>query len=158
MNRLWAPWRIGYIQTKKHKSCIFCIHKKSVSKKYVIIKNKLSFAILNKFPYNNGHVLVAPLRHIKDISQLKYAEMNDLFKTMIEVKDILSRTLKPTGFNIGINISRVAGAGITGHLHIHIVPRFSGDTNFMPVISATRVISQSLDELYKRIKKIRKRC
>jgi len=158
MDRLWAPWRLGYIQRKKQKSCVFCIRKKSVSKKYVFIKNKLSFAILNKFPYNNGHVLVAPLRHIKDISRLKYDEVADLFKTITEAKDILNRILGPCGFNIGINISRPAGAGITGHLHIHIVPRFSGDTNFMPVISGTRIISQSLDDLYKRIKKVRKLC
>lgn len=153
MDRLWAPWRLGYIQSKKEKKCIFCKSKKSKTKNYIIIKNKYSFAILNKYPYNNGHVLVAPLRHIKDTSSLNNKEIIDIFKTLNETKNILNKVLKPDGFNIGINISGLAGAGIVEHLHIHIVPRFKGDTNFMPVIFNTKIISQSLDDLYKRLKK-----
>ena len=154
MDRLWAPWRVKYIQSKKQKACIFCKSHNSRAKNYIIVNNRYSFAILNKYPYNNGHVLVAPRRHIKDITNLKDAEIIDVFKTLREVKIILTKVLRPNGFNIGINISAVAGAGIAGHLHIHIVPRWKGDTNFMPVIYNTKIISQSLDELYKRLKNV----
>jgi ATP adenylyltransferase len=168
MDKLWAPWRAGYIRAKKQKGCFFCSAKKSIfrprsgltvsgvepskSKSYVIIQNKFSFAMLNKYPYNNGHVLVAPLRHIKDISNLKKEEVIDIFMTLKEVKDILDKVLKPQGFNLGINISRFAGAGIAGHMHLHVVPRWQGDTNFMPVIYNTKIVPQSLDELYKKLK------
>lgn len=108
--------------------------------------------MLNIFPYNNGHIMISPLRHIKEFSQLKEAEMIDLFKALNRAKSLLDKVLKPHGYNIGINISKVAGAGIPGHLHIHIVPRWRGDTNFMPVIYNTRVISQSLRELQKKLK------
>jgi ATP adenylyltransferase len=152
MDKLWAPWRIGYIQAKKEKRCIFCIGRRSNTKSYVILKNRYSFAILNRYPYNNGHLLIAPLRHVKDISLLKGEEILDIFKTLKEAKKILNRVLNPSGFNIGINISAVAGAGITQHLHIHIVPRYRGDTNFMPVIYNTKIISQSLDDLFKKLR------
>jgi ATP adenylyltransferase len=168
MDKLWAPWRINYIKAsakknggsantcggKKQKACIFCKSRTWRAKNYIIVNNRYSFAILNKYPYNNGHILVAPRRHIKDITNLKDAEIIDIFKTLREVKIILTKVLRPNGFNIGINISAVAGAGITGHLHIHIVPRWKGDTNFMPVIYNTKIISQSLDELYKRLKNV----
>lgn len=107
--------------------------------------------MLNIFPYNNGHMMVSPLRHVKDLSALKAAETLDLFKTLSETKALLNKILKPDGYNIGINISRSAGAGIPGHLHIHIVPRWNGDTNFMPLVAGTKVISQSLDELYRQL-------
>jgi ATP adenylyltransferase len=108
--------------------------------------------MLNIFPYNNGHVMVLPVRHIRDTGQLKEEEIIDLFKALNSVKKLLSDVLKPHGFNIGINLGPSSGAGITGHLHIHIVPRWVGDTNFMPLLANTKVISQSLDELYKQLK------
>jgi ATP adenylyltransferase len=109
--------------------------------------------MLNAFPYNNGHLLVSPLRHKGEISQLRDAEILDLFKTLNHAKGLLDKVLKPDGYNIGINISESAGAGVISHLHIHIVPRWKGDTNFMPVLYDTKIISQSLDELYKQLKK-----
>lgn len=109
-------------------------------------------ALLNIFPYNNGHVMVSTIRHIKDFSQLSELEIVDLFKVLNRAKVLLDKVLEPHGYNIGINISKIAGAGIPGHLHIHIVPRWKGDTNFMPVTGDTRVISQSLDELFKKLK------
>lgn len=112
--------------------------------------------MLNTFPYNNGHIMISPLRHISEISQLKEIELLDLFKTLNATKKLLDRAFKPHGYNIGINISKDAGAGVIGHLHIHLVPRWRGDTNFMPVISNTKVISQSLDDLYKQLKKFLK--
>jgi len=151
MDRLWAPWRINYIKTKKRKKCIFCEAVKSKKREYVIFKTKYSIAILNIYPYNNGHIMVSPRRHIKQIWQLKELEILDLFKNLNKAKGLLDKVLNPDGYNIGINESGAAGAGITGHLHIHIVPRWVGDTNFISVLYNTKVISQSLDELYKQL-------
>jgi len=106
-------------------------------------------ALLNIYPYNNGHVMVSPLRHVADICALTKEEMLDLFQLVAKSQKMLAKLLRPEGFNIGINIGRSAGAGITGHLHIHIVPRWRGDSNFMPTLNNTKVLSQSLDELYK---------
>lgn len=153
INRLWAPWRKKYIKLKGQKKCIFCQAKKNKTPDYVIFKSAYTIAVLNIFPYNNGHTMLSPLRHIGDLSQLKEVEALDLFQSMNKTKLLLDRTLKPDGYNIGINISRNAGAGITGHLHIHIVPRWQGDTNFMTTVYDEKIISQSLDELYKELKR-----
>ncbi len=153
MDKLWAPWRIKYVQSKKRKGCIFCAALKSPDESFLIFKNTHAFSMLNTFPYNNGHVLVSPKRHLKNIGQLKKDEVLDLFKMLDLTTRALERALRPDGYNIGINVSRVAGAGVTGHLHIHIVPRWQGDTNFMPVIYNTKVVPESLKELYRRLKK-----
>ena len=162
MDRLWAPWRMKYIKVpatrigggrKKRKVCLFCQALKTKRKNYVIFKGRHSFSMLNIFPYNNGHVLVSPIRHIQEFSQLNDNEILDLFKILDNTKKILDKVLKPHGYNIGINTSLSAGAGQAHHLHIHIVPRWRGDTNFMPTLYNTKVISQSLDELYKYLKK-----
>ncbi len=154
MDRLWAPWRIKYIKTKKRKNCIFCESIKYKRKNYVIFKTEYSIAMLNIYPYNNGHVMISPIRHIREFTQLKEVEILDLFRTLNKVKGLLDEVLKPDGYNIGINISRSAGAGITSHLHIHIVPRWIGDTNFMPTLYDTKIISQSLDELYRQLRNV----
>ena len=151
MDKLWAPWRFKYI-SGKIKGCIFCNSLKSSCKDYVVFRTKHAFCILNIFPYNNGHVMVSPRRHVKDMSDLSNDELLDLCKGISTAKDLLDKTLKPKGYNIGINIGRTAGAGIVGHMHIHIVPRWEGDTNFMPVVHNTKIISQSLNELHKRLK------
>jgi ATP adenylyltransferase len=153
MDKLWAPWRINYISSKiKSKGCIFCQAKKSKSRDYVIFKTKKSICLLNIYPYNNGHLLVSPLRHVAEIELLNQDEVLDIFKCLKRAKGLLQKVLKPQGYNLGFNLGRPAGAGITGHLHLHIVPRWIGDNNFMPVINSTKVISQSLDELSKRLK------
>lgn len=149
MDKLWAPWRIKYISKCKQKKCIFCESKHNPGKNFVILKTKHSIAMLNIFPYNNGHVMVSPLQHKKDLNLLNDIEIVDLFRTVDKIKALLEKVLKPDGYNIGINMGRSAGAGITGHLHIHIVPRWFGDTNFMPSLYETKIISQSLGELYK---------
>jgi len=153
MDRIWAPWRVKYVQAKKQKGCIFCRSLKSERRNYVIFKTMHSISVLNIFPYNNGHIMVSPIRHVKEFVELKDSEILDLIKSLNKAKKLLSKVLKADGYNIGINESLAAGAGIAGHLHIHIVPRWLGDTNFMPVLSDTKVISQSLDELYKRLKR-----
>ena len=151
-DKLWAPWRINYIRNYKQKKCVFCQSIKGLRKDYVLFKTPHSVAILNIFPYNNGHIMVSPLRHVKELRLLKDSEMLDLFSTLNKAKALLQKVLKPDGFNIGINVGKSAGAGIIGHLHIHIVPRWTGDTNFMPVLCGTKIISQSLDELYKQLR------
>ena len=157
MHRLWAPWRINYVSIKKKpRGCIFCHAQKNNLNNYVIFKTERSICLLNIYPYNNGHILISPLRHIADISQLKEDEILDIFRSLNRVKVLLNKALKPQGYNIGLNLKRAAGAGIAGHLHLHIVPRWFGDTNFMPSISGTKVISQSLDELSKLLKNANK--
>jgi ATP adenylyltransferase len=108
--------------------------------------------MLNIYPYNNGHIMVSPIRHTGEPGQLTEDEIIDLWKTLNKVKKLLQKTLNPEGYNIGINIDKTAGAGITGHLHIHIVPRWKGDTNFMPALYNTKIVSQSLQELFKTLK------
>ena len=153
MDNLWAPWRIRYIsRIKKGKRCIFCSAKAKNAKRGPVFKTRHSVCMLNLFPYNNGHLMVSPLRHVSQPELLSDAESLDLFKTMTKAKRLLNKVLKPDGFNIGINIGRAAGAGIAGHLHIHIVPRWVGDSNFMPVIHNTKIISQSLEELSRRLR------
>ena len=157
---LWAPWRMAYIKkvNKKNKGCLFCRSLKLKKKTNIFVSSKYSFAMLNLFPYNNGHVLVAPKRHVGIIQKLTDKELMDMLKTTQGVLRLLDKVLKPQGYNVGMNIGECSGAGIPTHLHMHIVPRWRADTNFMPVISGTKVISQSLEDLYQQlIKQGRKR-
>jgi len=149
MDRLWAPWRIKYIRSKKEKKCIFCDAVKNSRQRYVVFKTKHSICLLNIYPYNNGHLMVSPIKHKRDLGLLSDPEASDLLKAVNKAKKLLDKVLRPQGYNIGINLSKVAGAGIIGHIHIHIVPRWRGDANFMPVVFNTKIISQSLDELHK---------
>ncbi len=152
MDKLWAPWRLKYIAGKKSRDCVFCQGAIGSSSKSLVFKTRHALVLLNIFPYNNGHLMVAPIRHIREMSQLTDAELLDLLRALERAKKMLDKVLKPEGYNIGINMSRAGGAGIAGHLHIHIVPRWLGDTNFMPILYNTKVISQSLEELLKRLK------
>ncbi len=157
MDKLWAPWRINYIRNnKREKGCLLCRlgrNKKRDAENLVFLRNIHAFCVLNKFPYNNGHVMICPLSHKKDFRQLTKEELLGLIDLLIVAQGILEKTLVPQGFNIGVNIGKVSGAGVDKHLHIHLVPRWIGDTNFMPVISGSRVISQSLTELYRQLKR-----
>ena len=153
MELIWAPWRIGYIKGKKEKGCIFCRAKKNPQQNYVFLKGLYSMAMLNIYPYNNGHAMVFPLKHTDKLYLLDYKEVLDIFKLVNRSMKLLDRILKPQGYNLGINLSEIAGAGVKGHLHIHIVPRWKADTNFMPTVFSTKIISQSLDELYKTLLK-----
>ena len=148
MDKLWAPWRSKFVRKKLKKGCIFCLKNKA-KEKFVIKKSKFSFALLNIYPYNNGHIMVSPYRHVKDIKGLSDKELLDMMKLVKDMQKLLEKKLRPHGFNIGINTGEVGGAGYKGHIHIHIVPRWSGDTNFMPVIGNVKVMPQSLKELYR---------
>ena len=156
MQRLWAPWREAYI-TKigtKQKSCVFCriLAAKNKDKQHLIfIRRPCAYVVLNLYPYSNGHCLIVPNRHVGDISKLPQEEYAELMELLRETKGLLQTVLKPHGFNIGINLGPIAGAGIPGHVHVHIVPRWQGDHNFTPVIAETRVISQSLSVIYKKL-------
>ncbi len=152
MDALWAPWRVTYV-TKiigKKKGCVFCriLKEKKDKKNYVIWRASHAYAVLNIYPYNNGHVLIVVNRHVDNLQKLRKEEREDLLDLLEVTQSLLRRTIKPQGYNIGINLGRVAGAGFPGHLHIHLVPRWKGDINFMPVTAHTKVISQSLNALY----------
>lgn len=157
MDKLWAPWRSRYLTAitdhkSKGKGCLFCRIAKEENDvaNAIFVRKKYCYAVLNIYPYNNGHSLIVPYRHVKDFSQLKTDEKMEFFDLLEYVKRLMVRELKPDGFNIGMNIGKSAGAGVPGHIHMHIVPRWNGDVNFMPVTAQTKVISQSLKELYKR--------
>ncbi len=153
MDKLWAPWRSKYIYLRKNKSCIFCGNKKVCSKTdYLLSRSIHSFSMLNLYPYNNGHVMVAPYRHVKSLELLTETELCDLMKLVNKTKVKIDKLLKPHGFNIGLNVGKVGGAGFAGHVHIHVVPRWTGDTNFMPVTGNTKIISESLDVMHKLLK------
>lgn len=153
---IWAPWRMEYIKKINKKDCFLCkaIREKKDSKNFVILRSKHCIGVLNIYPYNNGHLMIAPLRHISSFEKLTSHETNEMLAHTKKMIQILKKILKPEGFNLGLNIGKSAGAGVKGHLHLHIVPRWVGDTNFMPVLSNTKVIPQALKNVYKKIKKV----
>jgi ATP adenylyltransferase len=152
MDKLWAPWRISYVQGKKQKGCLFCRAAKKTKNDFVVFTTAHSVCLLNIFPYNNGHLMVAPRRHVRDLAGLRAGESADLWQALVRAQKLLSKVLSPQGYNIGINLGDVAGAGIPGHLHVHIVPRWKGDTNFMPTLAGAKIISQSLEQLILRLR------
>ena len=154
MKKLWAPWRSKFIYNRKKKGCIFCRAAKAKNDKshFVVERSKLSFSVLNIYPYNNGHLMIAPYRHKGSITDLTQGEIADLMKLSQKSVRLLNKLLKPHGYNMGFNIGKVSGAGFPGHIHMHIVPRWEGDTNFMPILSKTKIVSESLNSLYRRLK------
>lgn len=151
MESLHAPWRIEYILAPKPalpESVFSRIAQSSDDEaNYVVARDRTCYAVLNSYPYNGGHLLVVPYKQVQDFRGLTDGELLDLMKLTVRCQEALTKTMKPDGFNIGINIGKVAGAGILEHLHIHIVPRWNGDTNFMPVLASTTVVPQALREL-----------
>jgi len=153
---LWAPWRLAYIKgVRKEKGCFICraLRGKNDRKNLLLKRSPLSAVLLNKFPYNNGHLLLAPRRHVADYEEVTPEEHLEMRRLLILCKKALEKTLRPQGFNIGINLGRTAGAGLVEHLHYHVVPRWNGDANFMPVTADVKVISQSLSAAYDILKK-----
>jgi ATP adenylyltransferase len=152
METLWAPWRMTYIRGKKNKSCIFCqkLRKREDEASLVVYRGKRTLVVMNKFPYNNGHLMVVPRRHCADLGGLSPDEFQELFQVMRVSTQVLKKALCPHGFNIGFNLGKAGGAG-EEHLHLHIVPRWIGDTNFMPVLGKTKIISESLNETYRKL-------
>jgi ATP adenylyltransferase len=153
--KLWAPWRLNYILATKdspESGCFICRGLADQADRdrenLVLSRGSHSVVLLNRFPYNNGHLLIAPAAHKATLAELNEAEMVDVMQAQRRLMEALDGVLQPHGYNVGLNLGRVAGAGLPGHLHWHIVPRWNGDTNFMPVVSETRVIVQSLESLY----------
>jgi ATP adenylyltransferase len=154
LERLWAPWRQSYISLaqspENETACFMCegIADDRDRERLLVHRGVHSVVMLNRFPYNNGHLLVAPRRHHGALEGLERDEVLDIQQTLARMVTALTTLLRPDGFNVGLNLGRAAGAGLPGHLHWHVVPRWNGDTNFMPVLSNAKVISQSLESLY----------
>ena len=158
--RIWAPWRIPYLRKaskeEEPSSCFFCAYAKTPKKdrkNLVVLRGKACFAVLNRYPYTGGHVMVAPYAHKGELAALDAVERSELFDLAIRMQGALTRSARPHGFNLGINLGRAAGAGVPGHLHLHLVPRWNGDTNFMTPFAGVRVISQALEELRDELQK-----
>lgn len=153
MKQLWAPWRMSYISRQdkqEQEGCIFCLSEAvdTDRERLVLFRGRYAYIIMNKYPYSNGHLMVAPFQHTADLGSLSDAEAVDMHRLTILARDVLSECFAPQGFNVGMNWGGVAGAGVRDHLHQHIVPRWQGDTNFMPVFGDVRVIPQHLEETY----------
>jgi len=151
MEQIWAPWRIQYILEEKPGGCILCDKPKEDkdAQNYILYRGEKNFIMLNSYPYNPGHLLVAPYRHTPDLEELTEEERNEHFELISRSIRVLKEVFQPGGFNIGANIGKVAGAGIDDHFHSHIVPRWQGDTNYVPVLGDIRVVPQALADTYK---------
>jgi ATP adenylyltransferase len=155
MKVLWAPWRMKYILSEeKGGDCIFCPgeDREKDEERLILSVGPLTIVMMNRFPYNNGHLLVAPIQHVSSLDQLSDEENLDLLHLVRHSIDILKKAMNPDGFNVGLNLGRVAGAGMADHLHFHIVPRWNGDTNYMTVFGEVRVIPEHIKETYKRLR------
>ncbi len=154
MERIWAPWRIQYIRQEKPEGCILCDEpgEDNDAANYILYRGEKNFIILNSYPYNPGHLMVAPYRHAADLTELTEEERHEHFEMVSRAVQVLRQVFSPAGFNVGANIGKVAGAGLEGHFHTHIVPRWQGDTNLMPVLSDVRVIPEALADTYQKLK------
>ena len=157
MDALWAPWRMDFILQEKPQGCIFCLFPAQTGeaadrKNLILGRTPGSFAILNRFPYNNGHLMVIPRSHTADFARLDPEVLNDLHGLLKLSVEVLQEVYRPEGMNIGMNLGKCAGAGIADHLHYHVVPRWNGDTNFMPVLGLTKVMVEHLDESYSKLR------
>lgn len=145
---LWAPWRIEFIRGEKEPGCFLCGNETESDKPenaLVVRRGRTAFVILNRYPYNSGHLLIAPYRHLSDLPLLTKEEREELFELCIQSELTLRRTLNPEAFNVGFNLGKPAGAGVADHLHMHVVPRWNGDNNFMPVLADIRCVPEALE-------------
>jgi len=156
MEHLFAPWRMAYIASAdKQEGCIFCDFpaEQNDGKRLILVRKEQVFVMFNAFPYNPGHLMVAPYRHVAGYEDLTEEELLEMHVTAQKCIRLIKSLMKPQGFNLGVNIGKTAGAGFAGHVHLHIVPRWEGDTNFMPVTAGVRVLPESLEETYGKFKK-----
>ncbi|MCF8068433.1 MAG: HIT domain-containing protein [Desulfobacterales bacterium] len=151
MKTMWAPWRIDYILGDKEPGCVFC-NAVTTHDALTLFKGDISMVVMNKYPYINGHLLVAPVRHIASLDELDGNEMKTLMMTIEKAVGIIKESMKPDGFNVGLNLGKVAGAGVEEHLHFHIVPRWYGDVNALSVFADVRVIPEHLKETFNNLK------
>jgi ATP adenylyltransferase len=152
---IWSPWRMAYIESNKSEvECVFCTEptRPDCSDNLIVYRGQLAFVILNRYPYTSGHIMVVPFDHQPSLEMLDSATRAEMMELTSEAVEILKEEYHAQGFNIGINLGEAAGAGIVGHIHMHIVPRWGGDTNFMSTLSQTRVLPERLEDTYKRLK------
>jgi ATP adenylyltransferase len=160
MERLWSPWRLSYVSSTNTPSsgCIFCDAAPPpadpAEPSLVLVRGRLAYVVLNLYPYNNGHLMVAPVRHINTIGATTGAELAEIMAFVRDAEQALTEAYRPEGINVGINLGRPAGAGVPGHLHVHLVPRWNGDTNFMSVVGGTRVLPEDLGSTGARLRPI----
>ncbi len=154
MKRIWAPWRMQFINMKKPRGCFLCENPRQDDdvKNYILFRGIKNFIILNSYPYNPGHLMVAPYRHVAGLEDLTAEERNEHFEIVSRCIEILRQEMNPEGFNVGMNLGKVSGAGMADHVHTHIVPRWQGDTNFMPVLADVKVLPEALAETYEKLK------
>jgi ATP adenylyltransferase len=156
VDRIWSPWRMEYIESHRNDEaeggCVFCALLQGDPQEHRVLERRdLAFVTLAKYPYNPGHLLVLPTRHVGEIEEVKPDEAAEIFELTQRSIRVLREASDPHGFNVGLNLGRVAGAGIPDHLHWHVVPRWGGDTNFMPVVSETRVLPELLEQTYEKL-------
>jgi ATP adenylyltransferase len=152
MKSLFAPWRLPYLKSSKPDHCIFCVGKPADDqRRYILHRGRSTFVIMNVYPYSNGHLMVAPYAHASDLDALSSVTLGELMVTTKLAIGALRNVYKPQGFNVGINLGKAAGAGIEEHLHVHIVPRWNGDTNFMSTVADLRVIPEDLRHAYNQL-------
>jgi ATP adenylyltransferase len=144
--QLWAPWRLEYVQSADEQpGCVFCLARDGEDEERLVVRRgRRALVLLNKFPYSSGHLMVAPVRHVGDLADVEDDEALELHRLATQALEALGRTLSPDGFNLGWNLGRVAGAGVVDHVHLHVVPRWAGDTNFMPVLADVKVLPEHL--------------
>jgi len=158
---LWAPWRMEYIEKcDQPEGCIFCEKPKQHKDRenLIIYRGDQTFIIMNRFPYNNGHLMIVPYRHTCELESLKSEEMSEMMELLKTSQKALKQVMRPHGFNVGMNLGRVAGAGIADHLHFHIVPRWDGDTNFMPILGHAKVVSEALERTWDKLNQVFQAC
>jgi ATP adenylyltransferase len=152
---LWAPWRMEYIRGEKPQECIFCrffAAGPAQDREHLVVhRSGTAFSCLNRFPYNSGHLMVIPAAHLADVSRIPHRDWDDLQAELRRAVRAMERAYRPEGMNLGMNLGRFAGAGIADHLHWHVVPRWAGDNNFMPVLADTRVVVEALDQAFARL-------
>jgi len=154
MNHIWSPWRMKYIEkTEKEEGCVFCNAqaKEDSAANLIAFRGQFSFVILNRYPYTSGHLMVIPFKHVATLEELDPATRAEMIELTSQCMTMLRKIYNPQAFNMGANIGEAAGAGVPGHFHIHIVPRWGGDTNFMSTLGETRVLPESMEDTYKRV-------
>ncbi len=153
LRRLWAPWRMQYIHRPKKGGCFLCeaFSSQDDRSQLILYRGNSCGVILNRYPYNNGHLMIAPYRHVPDLDAMNPEERHEMIDLLSRSIQVLRRTMSAEGFNAGLNLGECAGAGLPGHVHLHLVPRWTGDTNFMPVVGGTKVIPQSLEDLWQQL-------